>query len=81
MELWQRLLQQLNYLRDESEAKNLGIVAGIAIECPPLGVQLVLVGSLENLDGIKVLTSWKEILRRNIESGRQVKEFTEGHLT
>ena len=81
MELWQRLLQQLNYLRDESEAKNLGIVAGIAIECPPLGVQLVPVGSLENLDGVEVLTSWKEILRRNIESGRQVKEFTEGHLT
>ena len=79
--LWRGVVQQLDFLKDESEAKHLGTVAGIGIECPPLGVQLVPVGSLENLEGVDVLHHTYEKAYRELSKHCVASSFTQNSAT
>ena len=79
--LWCGVVQQLDFLKDESEAKHLGTVAGIGIECPPLGVQLVPVGSLENLEGVDVLHHTYEKAYRELSKHCVASSFTQNSAT
>ncbi|KAF8888620.1 hypothetical protein BD779DRAFT_1717513 [Infundibulicybe gibba] len=68
---WRESLQQLASLREESEGRNHGTVAGVGIECLPLGVQFVPFGSLQNLGGLNPVPNWKEILIKDVENGKK----------
>ena len=72
---WPESLEQLALLREESESKRRGTVAAIGVECPPLGVQLVPFGSLRDLSPLRILSDWKDILRRDVEDGKKFTRF------
>jgi splicing suppressor protein 51 len=72
---WPESLEQLATLREESESKQRGTVAAVGIECPPLGVQFVPFGSLRGLSPLKILPNWKDILKRDIETGKKFTRF------
>ena len=72
---WPEALKQLAAMREESESRQRGMIAAVAIECPPLCVQFVPFGSLRDLNRLKILPDWKEILKRDVESGKRFTRF------
>lgn len=74
-EIWVNSVKQIRELREESEAKGLGTVVAVALECKPLAVQVVPFGSIRDLSRLKIQPRWKDILKRDIESGRKFTRF------
>ncbi|KAJ6558797.1 hypothetical protein DFH09DRAFT_1262088 [Mycena vulgaris] len=72
---WPESLRQTAIIRAESEGKRRGTVAAMGIECPPLGVQFVPFGSLRDLSVLRILPNWKEIMTRDVESGKKFTKF------
>jgi len=66
---WCTRLEQLRDMRVRCEAAGRGTVAAVALECKPIGVQIIPLGSLENLEPIRVLNDWKFILTRGVTDG------------
>lgn len=73
---WSETLQLFSAMRDRSRAAEQGEVAMVIIECLPLGIQIVPVGSVleGHLKG-QVLLDWKDILIRSVENGEKVVQF------
>jgi splicing suppressor protein 51 len=72
---WHDSLEFLARLRKESEAKGEGTVAGVCIECAPLGIQLLPLGSLKDLHVVKREVGWKNMLIEHLEEGNKIAHF------
>lgn len=76
---WKETLELFSAMRDRSMAANKGGMAIVIIECPPLGLQILPVGSL--LEGELrggIISAWKSILIRHVEKGERVLKFGDG---
>lgn len=73
---WNEALNLVAVMRDRSDLAGLGEIAVVAIECPPLGPQILPVGSLlKDYSGKQVLPNWKNILIECVERGGKVEQF------
>ncbi|KAH7913088.1 hypothetical protein BJ138DRAFT_1003056 [Hygrophoropsis aurantiaca] len=72
---WRESLEDLEKLRKESESMGRGTVAAMAIECPPLGVQMVPFGSMKSLSSLPKIPHWKDVLFKDVENGKKFGRF------
>lgn len=73
---WNEAIDLISALRDRSKLAGTGEVAVVVIECPPLGLQILPVGSLmEDYSGKEVFPNWKHMLIEYVEIGEKVLQF------
>ncbi|KDQ10965.1 hypothetical protein BOTBODRAFT_136248 [Botryobasidium botryosum FD-172 SS1] len=70
---WPESIQQLRTLQSQARAR--GETAGIMVECPPLGVQIVPVGSIAFFESSKVVPEWKEVLIAHVQAAKHFKSM------
>lgn len=73
---WNEVLSLVAAMRDRSNLEERGEIAVVAIECPPLGPQILPVGSLmEGYAGKQALPNWKKLLTEYVERGEKIGQF------
>lgn len=74
---WKNILGLLSGMRKRSKAAGTGEVGVVVIECPPLGLQILPVGSLMECyaAGKHVFSDWKSRLIKYVEIGEKVLQF------
>lgn len=73
---WKESIGFVSAMRKRSKLAGTGEVAAVVIECPPLGLQILPVGSL--MDGYskkEVFPNWKHMLIDYVEKGEKVLQF------
>lgn len=76
--VWRFSIRQLSQMREDSEKAGRGTETAAAIECTPLGVQMVPFGSIfadHRLRRTKVLSNWLDVLKRDVEEGKRLTSF------
>ncbi|KAI0763328.1 hypothetical protein BD413DRAFT_606714 [Trametes elegans] len=69
---WPESLAQLREMQDECEKMNRGGTAAAMVECPPLAVQTVPLGSMKNLrERVQDKNDWKQFLITQVEEGKR----------
>lgn len=60
---WPESLAQVRDMQDDAQSKGQGRIAAAMLDCPPLSVQTVPFGSINNqMKQVKVLPIWREVL-------------------
>lgn len=73
---WPESLLQLRAMQDDSEKeKKRGALGATLVECPPLAVQTVPFGSIQDVEGSEVQENWKDTLVRYVEEGKKFTVF------
>lgn len=74
--VWESGLDQLSDMRARNVAAGRGRVGVIAIQCEPLAVYFAPIGSLKNLESVRVLHGrWKGNLVKLVSGGRRFVSF------
>lgn len=68
---WSTVLELLGAMSICGETKDVGILPGVVIECPPLGLHVLPIGSrvITGLIGKGMRSSWKQILIDSVHRG------------
>lgn len=74
---WKDILGLLSRMRDRSKIAGTGDVAVVVVECPPLGLQILPVGSLmEHYVADKhTFPDWRKRLIQYVERGEKIVQF------